>query len=259
MEDPVRALLEIMERLRSPDGCPWDREQTLESLRTYLLEENHEVLEAMGGQDPQALREELGDLLFQIVFQSRIAEEKGWFDFAGVAAGIAEKLVRRHPHVFGGGRLTASRDVVNQWEKLKDAERRRRGASRLASVPEGLPALLRALRLSEKAARAGFDWDDSRQVFEKVREEIREWEEATGNADREAASRELGDLLFSLVNVARRMGLDPEAALHSANRRFCGRFGRIEASLAREGRPLEEVDAARLNELWEEAKEVEKG
>ena len=259
MEDSVKPLLEIMARLRAPDGCPWDREQTLESLRTYLLEENYEVLEAMDGPDPEALREELGDLLFQIVFQSRIAEEKGWFDFSDVAAGIVEKLVRRHPHVFGSERHTTSSEVVGQWDKLKDDERRRRGASRLAGVPGGLPALLRALRLSEKAARAGFDWEDTRQVFEKVREEIREWEEATGDADREAASRELGDLLFSLVNVARRMALDPEASLQSANRKFCGRFQRIEAVLAREGRRIEEVDAARLNELWEEAKDSEEG
>ena len=260
MDEPLDQLVEIMARLRGPDGCPWDREQSLETLKVYLLEETFEVREAMEAGDPGALREELGDLLFQVIFQCRIAEEKGWFGLREVAAGIADKLVRRHPHVFGGTRLGTSGEVVRQWEELKDEERRRGSkGSRLSGVPRDLPALLRALRLSEKAARAGFDWETPAHVFEKVREEIAEWEEASRKADPAEAERELGDLLFSLVNVSRKMGLDPEAALQSANGRFTGRFRRMEESLAREGLRFEDVAAARLEDLWEEAKRAEQG
>ncbi len=258
MEEALDRLVEVMARLRGPDGCPWDREQTLETLRAYLLEECHEVREAMEGGDPTALREELGDLLFQVIFQSRIAEEKGWFDIRDVAAGITEKLVHRHPHVFGASKIENAREVVLQWERLKDEERRRGGGgSRLASVPRSLPALLRALRLSEKAARTGFDWESAAQVFDKVREEIAEWEAETRKGDPERSERELGDLLFSLVNVARKMGIDPEAALQSANTRFSRRFGRMEKALAEEGKSPEEVPAARLEDLWQEAKRAE--
>ena len=260
MDEPLNRVVEIMARLRGPDGCPWDREQNLESLKVYLLEESFEVRQAMEAGDPAALREELGDLLFQVIFQCRIAEEMGWFAIQDVATGIADKLVRRHPHVFGEGKLSTSGEVVRQWEELKEEERRR-GAkrSRLASVPEMLPALLKALRLSEKAARAGFDWKTAAHVFDKVREEIAEWEDASRTGDRVQAEKEMGDLLFSLVNVARKMGFDPEAALQSANGRFLRRFERMEGSLAREGLAMEGVPAARLEDLWEEAKRSEEG
>jgi len=255
MVEPLGRLVQIMARLRGPEGCPWDREQTLATLKVYLVEESYEVQQALEEENPSALREELGDLLFQIVFQSRIAEERGWFDFHSVAAGIGEKLIRRHPHVFGESRLTTSREAIRQWEELKDEERRRgQRVSRLAGVPARLPALLRALRLSEKAARVGFEWENTGQVFDKVREEIREWEEATHRGDLAEAARELGDVLFSLVNVARRAGIDPEAALQSANQKFARRFGRVEASLAQEGNRPEQVSSLRLEELWEEAK-----
>jgi tetrapyrrole methylase family protein/MazG family protein/ATP diphosphatase len=257
MDEPLERLVEIMARLRGPDGCPWDREQTLDTLKTYLLEESHEVREAMDSGDPAELKEELGDLLFQVIFQSRIAEELGWFGIRDVAAGIADKLVRRHPHVFGESRLSSSREVVRQWEELKEEERRSRAkGSRLAGVPRSLPALLRALRLSEKASRVGFDWETTDQVFDKVQEEIREWEVATQKGDAAEAANEMGDLLFSLVNVARRMGIDPEAALQSANHRFTTRFGWIEDFLAREGKGPEGVSAARLEQLWEGAKQA---
>jgi tetrapyrrole methylase family protein/MazG family protein len=259
MDGSMERLVEIMARLRGKDGCPWDREQTLETLKTYLLEESFEVRQAMEAADPSALKEELGDLLFQVVFQSRIAEELGWFGIGDVAAGIADKLVRRHPHVFGETRLSTAREVVRQWEDLKEEERRRGDkGSRLAGVPPGLPALLRALRLSQKAARVGFDWKSTPLVFEKVREEISEWEEATTRGDAAHAEGELGDLLFSLVNVARRMGLEPEAALQSANDRFSSRFARMEEILLREGKHPEEVSPARLEALWEEAKRAER-
>jgi tetrapyrrole methylase family protein/MazG family protein len=258
MPDSMARLLEIMARLRDPGGCPWDREQTLDSLRGYLLEESHEVLEALDRADPSALREELGDLLFQIVFQARIAEETGWFDFHSVAEGISDKLVRRHPHVFGEIRLQSAGEVVRQWEDLKEAEKARGATgSRLEGIPRSLPALLRSLRIGEKAARAGFDWERTADVFAKVREEIDEWEAAVRGADGEAAARELGDLLFALVNVARKSGIDPERALQQTADRFAGRFRSMEEAARRNGTRLEDLSPAELETLWVEAKRAE--
>jgi MazG family protein len=254
MGSSLEHLLSIMDRLRGPQGCPWDREQTLETLRGFLLEETHEVLDAMDKKESDPLKEELGDLLFQIVFQSRIASELGWFGFQQVAEGIADKLVRRHPHVFGDSKLTSSNAVIAQWEELKEAERRKAAVpSRLGGVPTRLPALLRALRLSEKAARVGFDWPTPAEVFAKVREEIAEWEDATQH-EPTAAQRELGDLLFSLVNVARKLGLDPEAALQGTNDEFRRRFGEMERRLEETGEPAESLTAQRWDELWRMAK-----
>ena len=254
-------LLSIMNRLRGPDGCPWDREQTLASLQAFLLEEAHEVLDAMQRGEGDLLREELGDLLFQIVFQSRIASELGWFDFEQVGEAICDKLIRRHPHVFGSSKLASSEQVIRQWEELKDAERRQSAArSRLAGVPSGLPALRRALRLSEKAARVGFDWPAVQDVFAKVREEIAEWEEAVGKQDSASAQGELGDLLFSLVNVARKLGLDPEDALQSTNDEFRRRFERMEKEMGVAGKEAEELSPEAWEDLWQRAKSsAEKG
>jgi tetrapyrrole methylase family protein/MazG family protein len=258
MEDPVKRLLDIMARLRGPGGCPWDRLQTLETLRVFLLEECHEALEAMDLADPNALKEELGDLLFQIVFQSRLAEESGWFDFRSVADGIADKLVRRHPHVFGDVRLEHAGEVVRQWEELKESEKARAATgSRLDGVPRSLPALRRSLRISEKAARAGFDWERTVDVFAKVREEIGEWEATVHGEDPEAAGRELGDLLFTLVNVARKSGIDPERALQQTSDRFARRFRRMEEAARAAGTRLEDLSGDSLETLWAEAKRVE--
>jgi nucleoside triphosphate diphosphatase len=255
MPTPLESLLSIMDRLRGPDGCPWDKEQTLETLRAFLLEETYEVLDAMDRKEAGPLKEELGDLLFQIIFQSRIAAEQGWFDFQQVAEAIAEKLVRRHPHVFGDTKLTSSGQVIAQWEDLKEAERRSAALpSRLGGVPSRLPALMRALRFSEKAARAGFDWSTAAEVFTKVREEVEEWEEATQQGDPEAARRELGDLLFSLVNVARKLGLDPEAALQGTNDEFRRRFAAMETMLAESGEEPASLTPQRWDELWRKAK-----
>ena len=257
MSTPLEKLLSIMNHLRGPDGCPWDREQTLETLKVFLLEETHEVLDAMDKKESEPLREELGDLLFQIVFQSRIAMELGWFDFQQVAEAIAEKLVRRHPHVFGDAKLASSQEVIHQWEDLKEEERRKAALpSRLGGVPTRLPALLRALRLSEKAARAGFDWPTPADVFAKVREEIAEWEEATQAGETRAARRELGDLLFSLVNVARKLDLDPEAALQETNDEFRRRFTAMERMLAESGERAESLSSRRWEELWKKAKQA---
>jgi MazG family protein len=245
----------IMERLRGPAGCPWDREQTFASLRTFLIEEAYEVVDALDRGDPGALREELGDLLFQIVFLSRIAEEQGSFDLEAVMRGIGDKIVHRHPHVFGEGRLDTSAEVLRQWEEIKSDERRRRGGgSMFASVPPGLPALLKALRISAKAARVGFDWPDGAALWTKVEEELAELREAQRLGAKEAIAEEIGDLLFTLANVARQADLDPEQILQEANRKFLDRFRYVEEGLRRLGLEPAAEHRDRMEALWEEAK-----
>src|SRR6185295_16421410 len=211
-------LRSIMDRLRGPEGCPWDREQTYETLATFLLEETYETLEAMRSGPPAAHREELGDLLFQIVFQCRVAQERGDFDIEDVMRHIGDKIVRRHPHVFGEGRLETADQVLAQWEQIKVEERRgKRDTSMFESVPASLPALLKALRISSKAARVGFDWTGMGDLLEKVEEETLEMREEIRAKKRGAIQEELGDLLFTIANVARHAGIDPEQALQDAN------------------------------------------
>jgi tetrapyrrole methylase family protein/MazG family protein len=254
MSEMVR-LRRIMEQLRGPDGCPWDREQTLESLRTYLVEEAHEVIEAIDAGSPEALREELGDLLLQIVFQARVAEERGAFDIESVMRGIGDKIVSRHPHVFASGRLDNADQVLRQWEQLKADERRgRKDASMFAGVPDALPALLKALRISSKAARVGFDWSDAAGVWAKIEEEMAELGEAVRRGDRAAVAEEIGDLLFTVANLARHEEVDPEQALQAANRKFIERFRYVEEALARDGARPEPGQRDRMEVLWEDAK-----
>jgi tetrapyrrole methylase family protein/MazG family protein len=254
MSEMVR-LRRIMEQLRGPDGCPWDREQTLESLRTYLVEEAHEVIEAIDAGSPEALREELGDLLLQIVFQARVAEERGAFDIESVMRGIGDKIVSRHPHVFASGRLDNADQVLRQWEQLKADERRgRKDASMFAGVPDALPALLKALRISSKAARVGFDWSDAAGVWAKIEEEMAELGEAVRRGDRAAVAEEIGDLLFTIANLARHEEVDPEQALQAANRKFIERFRYVEEALARDGARPEPGQRDRMEVLWEDAK-----
>jgi len=251
--DRLRA---IMERLRGPDGCPWDREQTLGTLATFLLEETHEVLEAIAEGRPEAHMEELGDLLFQIIFQAQVAREAGDFDLDMVMRSIGDKIVRRHPHVFSNGRLNTSGEVLKQWEEIKAVERRaQRERSMFASVPEALPALLKALRISSKAARVGFDWVDREDLLAKVDEELGELREALMNDDRAAVAEELGDLLFTLANVARSVDLDPEAALQAANRKFISRFRQVEEGLRRRGLEPSERNRPAMERLWGRAKD----
>jgi MazG family protein len=248
-------LRQIMARLRGPEGCPWDREQTLESLGTFVIEEAYEVLEAIAAGLPGPLKEELGDLLFQIVFQARVAEEKGDFDLEDVMEAIGDKIVRRHPHVFASGRLETSDQVLAQWERIKQEERRgSRDASLLSGVPGALPALLKALRISTKAARVGFDWDRIEDLLGKVEEEMAELREALRAGERTAVEEELGDLLFTIANVARKAGVDPEMALQGANRKFVARFRHVESRLKGEGRALAPEHRARMEALWQEAK-----
>ncbi len=270
----VERLAAIMARLRGPDGCPWDRDQTLASLRPYVLEETYEVLEAIESGDPAAHREELGDLLLQIVFQARLAEEDGLFDLAGVADAISEKLLSRHPHVFGEGATSpdarpapgdgAVKDadgVLRQWAALKkkENEKKGRGKSVLEGVPREMPALARAERLTEKASRIGFDWPDAAGARAKLDEEVRELDEAVASGSAAHVEHELGDVLFAVANLARKLGVPPEEALRRALSRFVSRFEHVEAGLARRGTEAGTATLAEMDALWDEAKAREAG
>jgi MazG family protein len=265
--EPLRTfdhLVAIMDRLREPGGCPWDREQTYETLRGFLLEEAYEVAEAIDAGVPADLCEELGDLLFQVVFLARLAKERGDFDAADVIEGIASKMVRRHPHVFADDTAANTEDVLRKWEEIK---RREKAASRegqlaprpsvLDGVPRALPALLKAQRLGDKAARVGFDWPDAASVMNKVDEEAAELRAAVAAGERARASEEVGDLLFSIAMLARRLGIDPEGALEGANRKFRSRFGHVEGSLLARGIAVESAGLELLDRLWSEAKAEE--
>lgn len=245
-------LMAIIRRLLAPDGCPWDREQTLQSLRPFLLEEAFEVLDAIDEQDPEHHCEELGDLLFQIVFQAELAG----LDLERVIQGIGEKLIRRHPHVFGDVEVEDSGQVRANWEAIKKQESAgQRGA--LDGVPRAMPALQRAHRLSVKAARVGFDWPDLRGVRAKVAEELAEMEQAAATGDPGAMDHELGDLLMAVANWGRKLGLDPEEALRGCNKRFEQRFAHVEAALASQGKTPEESTLEEMEALWLEAKAEE--
>ncbi|HWV37586.1 MAG TPA: nucleoside triphosphate pyrophosphohydrolase [Vulgatibacter sp.] len=252
-------LVEIMARLRGPGGCPWDREQTFESLKPYLVEEAYEVLDAMDAGSAAEHREELGDLLLQIVFQAEIAREAGDWDLADVVQGIADKLEYRHPHVFGGGeRLHDAQEVEQNWARLKAKEKERKKGGRvsaIAGVPSAAPALLRAERITEKASRIGFDWPDAVGVRAKLDEELAELDRALASGDARAVEHELGDVLFTLANLARHLRTPAEDALRSAIRRFEDRFHWMEARLHERGLPSGERAAPEeLDALWEEAK-----
>jgi MazG family protein len=261
MSDPRAAeafarLVEIMAQLRGPEGCPWDREQTPESLRPYLVEEVYEVLEAIDGGDGEAVRDELGDLLLQVVFQSQLAAEAGRFTIADVARAISDKLVRRHPHVFGDVRVRDADEVVRNWKRIKAEERRTKGeaADPFAGVPAALPALVRADQLGEKAAHVGLDWRDADGVIEKVDEERRELAAAIATGDRGAIERELGDLLLAVASLARHLGVSAEMALRAANDRFVARVRRMEAEARARGATLGELGPEELDRLWSAAK-----
>ena len=245
----LRELVAVVERLRAPGGCPWDREQTHASLRATLLEEAYEVLEAIDESSPEKLREELGDLLLQVLMQSVIAEESGAFSLGDVADTVRDKLVRRHPHVFGSVKVSGAEEVLRNWEALKAAEYRRESA--LDGVQRSLPALQWAWSLQRRAATVGFDWPDLEGVLEKVGEELLELREAETVEQREA---EFGDLLFTLVNVARRMGMNPEDALRAATGRFEARFRIMEQEVRREGREISMMTIEEMDQYWEQAK-----
>jgi len=252
-------LVAIMNRLRDPGGCPWDREQTYATLRGYLIEECYEVVDALDRADLPALCEELGDLLFQIVFLARLAREDRAFAAADVVEGIAAKMVRRHPHVFGEDTAANAAEVLVRWEAIKKTEKKDAGKSEaevsvLAGIPPALPALVKAQRLGEKAARVGFDWREDEDVVLKFEEETAELRSAVVSGDREAIREEIGDALFTLAMLARRLDVDADEALAAANAKFHTRFSRVEAKLRGRGVPIEDAGLALLDQLWNEAK-----
>ncbi len=265
----IARLVDIMAALRDPDtGCSWDLAQSFASVAPFAVEEAYEVADAVERGDRDDLREELGDLLLQVVFQARIAEEEGSFDFGGVVEAITAKLVRRHPHIFGDRRDLTPAEVKAAWGRIKaeeKAERAARGRPALGgqgapglldAIGSGLAPLPRAVKLQELAGTVGFDWNDPRAVLDKIREEADEVEEVLGDGD--AVADEIGDLLFAVANLARHAGVDPEAALHGANRKFERRFGHIERTLAARGSGLREAGLDAMEELWNEAKALEK-
>lgn len=280
MSERFDRLIELMARLRAPDGCPWDRKQTHESLKPYLVEEAYEVLETIDRKDAAGLREELGDLLLQVVFHAQIGGEAGAFTIDQILETLADKLIRRHPHVFGDKQdsdASTAEEVLHRWEAIKRAERTRAEASKpdsappgaagssLDGVPKTLPALLRAYQIQARASRVGFDWphtaDGLEQVVEKIEEEIGELTEAFGTErsgdGRDRVEAEFGDLLFALVNLARLLKVNPEEALRKATNKFSERFRYIEAQAAHAGRPVEKMTLAEMDALWEEAKQKE--
>ncbi|VAX02860.1 Nucleoside triphosphate pyrophosphohydrolase MazG [hydrothermal vent metagenome] len=257
----VKALLEVMARLRDPEtGCPWDREQTLASIVPHTLEEAYEVADAIARSDMGDLRDELGDLLFQVVFYARLAEERGDFAFADVVQAICDKLIRRHPHVFSGADITDAEAQTAAWEAHKARERRdRHGEGALAGVALALPALSRAAKLTKRAARVGFDWPDLPPVFDKMQEELDELhhEVAQGSIDMDRVEDEMGDVLFVASNLARKIGVDPEVALRRANAKFERRFAAMEALAAAEGVSLDTLNLDRWESLWVRVKQGE--
>ncbi len=257
-------LTSVMARLRAPGGCPWDREQTYASLAQYLLEESHETFDAIQEADETGdtknLREELGDVLLQVVFHSTIAAERGDFTIDEVVSGVTQKLVLRHPHVFGDKKLETANDVLQNWDELKKDERKASGKiekeklSILEEVPLSFPALLEGQKLTKKAAKVGFDWENTKQVFDKLDEEVSELNEAIEQNSNEKISEEIGDILFVILNLARKLEVDAETALKKTNRKFRRRFAFIESELKKDGKTLEESNLEEMDALWNAAK-----
>ncbi|TDT94668.1 ATP diphosphatase [Azorhizobium sp. AG788] len=268
----IARLVEIMAALRTPEtGCPWDLEQNFSTVAPYTIEEAYEVVDAIERGDLADLKDELGDLLLQVVFHARLAQEQGLFEMGDVVEAITTKLIRRHPHVFGTARDLSPQEVKALWGKIKEAEKAERAASRAAlglppdtkggaldGVPAVLPAMTRALKLQEKAGRVGFDWNDARAVLAKIREEAEEVSEALEAGGTEAIKDEVGDLLFAVVNLARHAGVDPEAALRGTNEKFIRRFGFLEGALATRGVKPQEATLEEMEALWQQAKQAER-
>jgi tetrapyrrole methylase family protein/MazG family protein len=259
-ETKFEQLVAIMHRLRAPGGCPWDAEQTHASLKPYVIEEAHEVCDAVDRADDTALRDELGDLLLQVLFHAELAAERSAFDIGAVIDGLQAKLVRRHPHVFGDVQATSAADVLSQWSRIKREEREdsphdvREAEGVLASVPRTMPALLRAHRLGERAGAVGFDWERPQDVRAKLDEELDEMTAAEGSADLDRFAEEIGDVLFTLASYARHRGLNGEMVLHTALDRFQDRFSRMESDLAKSGTDVANCTAATLEQAWQRAK-----
>lgn len=259
-KEPARQmerLRAIMHRLRAPGGCPWDAEQTHESLISNLIEEAYECVDAIRSGDVVHMREELGDLLLQVVFHAELGSERGDFTFDDIAAAIADKLVHRHPHVYGSSDVNSTDAVLAQWDAIKRAEKGDQHQPYLQGVGKGLPALLRAAKLQKKAAKVGFDWPDQAGVMAKIREEIGELQVEIESGTEETVAEELGDVFFSLVNLARFRGLDPEVVMAQANRKFEQRFNAMEESLRQDGHTLPSATLEQMENAWQEAKRLE--
>lgn len=268
----IKRLLDIMAALRQPEtGCPWDVVQTFETIKPYTIEEAYEVADAIERGDMDDLCEELGDLLLQVVFHARMAEERGEFDFGSVVEAVTRKMIRRHPHVFARSDAETPEAVKLQWDAIKQAEKRERRERRarrglpaepqgghLGSVQRSFPALVEALKLQERAAKVGFDWSEPAPILDKIEEEVAELREALRNDDKRAVADELGDLIFALVNIGRHVGADPEMALRGTNTKFRNRFSHIEETLAANGESIEEATLERMEELWQAAKAIER-
>lgn len=251
-------LVRLMTRLRGPEGCPWDREQSLSDLKPFVIEEAYEVVDAIDRDDRHSLLEEVGDLLLEAVFIAEITREEKSFDIYDSITAIHDKLVRRHPHVFGDVEAGDAEQVLVNWEKLKNEERKAENKSVLAGVPQSLPALLKASRLTEKAARVGFDWRRTEDVFDKIDEELAELREAVGQADTASVEEEIGDLLFTIANIARKLEINPEEALQSTNRKFMRRFEAMESAVRATDRNLDELSLEEMDRLWDDAKSAER-
>ena len=249
----LEKLLSVMDRLRGDNGCPWDREQTIKSLTPFITEEAYEVVGAIEEGSAEDIKEELGDLLFQIVFVCRIMKEKGLFDIYSVMEGMAEKMIRRHPHVFGEAKAKTSKDVLNQWTKIKRLEGKEKSGY-LSDVSTAYPALMRAHKIAKKAAKAGFDWKDIKGVMEKLNEELNEFKEALKEKNRRKTEEELGDVLFTLVNVGRFVEVNPEEALRKTIGKFVHRFHYVEKKLKENGKELVDASMEEMEKLWQEAK-----
>ena len=251
-------LLNIMKRLRGEGGCPWDRAQTIESLKPFLIEECYEVIDAIEEGNPKKIQEELGDLLFQIIFLAQIGQEKGNFNIVQILTTITKKMIRRHPHVFSNESASDASEVLAKWEEIKRSEEKsdsKKGfSSILNGIPKGLPSISYAHRVQAKASRVGFDWMDIREVMDKLDEEMVEFHEAVKKADQAQKESEFGDLLFTMVNLSRFLGFDPEGALRKATKRFVERFQYMEKTIIKKGRNLKELDMETLDYLWEQAK-----
>ena len=258
--EKFQKLVDLMARLRAPGGCPWDREQTFDSIKPYTLEETYEVLDAIDRRDWSELAEELGDFLLQAVFYTQMASEQGLFQIGDTLDAINQKLVRRHPHVFGEGTADSAGDVKRIWGEIKAAEKKGRGqdeAGLLDSVPRAMPALVEAQQIASRAAGVGFDWETTEQVIEKLDEELAELAQARRQASPSELENEIGDLLFVLVNLARFVKVDPEQALRKTNAKFRERFAHIERELARRGKKVQDASLAEMEELWQQAKLLE--
>lgn len=255
MSSSFDKLVQIMGRLRGPDGCPWDHQQTHESIVPQLIEETYEVVEAIEKRNSLNLSEELGDLLLHVVFHAQMAQEEGTFTIDDVVSGITQKLIRRHPHVFGDTQVDGAEEVIKNWDKIKDMEKASQGyESLLSGVPRSLPGLQQAYKLTKKASKVGFDWQQTEEVIKKIEEEIEELKEVLTKTDQKEIEHEIGDLFFTLANICRHIHVHPEEALRGANGRFRERFGYMEKKVHQKGKEISDLSMTEMDQLWEEAK-----